>query len=54
MAKMAEEEGEEVWEEEEEEVGAELISQVHHFQAGTLLSLASFFWISFGYPSRPK
>ena len=53
MAKMAEEEGEKVWEEEGEGV-AEPISQVHHFQAGTLLSLASFFWISFGYPSRPK
>ena len=50
---MAEEEGEEVWEE-EEEVGAESISQVHPFQVGSLLSPASFFWISFGYPSRPK
>ena len=54
VAKMAEEEGKEVWEEEEEEVGAEPIFQVHPFQARTLLSPASFFWISFGYPSCPK
>ena len=50
---MAKEEGEEVWEE-EEKVEAEPIFQVHSFQARTLLSPASFFWISFGYPSRPK
>ena len=39
---MAEEEGEKVWEEEGEGV-AEPISQVHHFQARTLLSPTSFF-----------
>ena len=50
---MAEEEGEEVWDE-EEEVRAEPIFQVHPFQAGTLLSPASSFWIFFGYPFRPK
>ena len=43
---MAEEEG--------DEVRAELISQVHPLQAGTLLSPASFYWISFGYPSHLK
>ena len=53
MTKMAEEEGEEVWEE-EEEVGVEPVSQVHPFQAGNLLSPTSFFWISFRYPSRLK
>ena len=50
---MAKEEGEEVWEE-EEEVGAELTSQGHPFQAGTQLGPASSIWISFGYPFRPK
>ena len=50
---MVEGEGEEVWEE-EEEAGVEPISQVHPFQAGTLLSPANFFWISFGYPSCPR
>jgi len=53
MAKMAEEEEEEIWEE-EEEVWAKLVSQVHPFRVGTLLSPASFFLIFFGYPSRPK
>ena len=45
---MAKEEGEEVWEE-EEEVGAESISQVHPFQARTLIKssklLLNFLWI---------
>ena len=50
---MAEEEGEEVWEE-EKEVGAKSISQVHPFQVRTLLSPSSFFWISFGYPYHLK
>ena len=53
MAKMVEEEGKEVWEE-EGEVGAKPVSQVHPFRAGTLLSPKKFFWISFGYPSCPK
>ena len=47
MAKMVEEEGKEVWEE-EGEVGAKPVSQVHPFRAGTLLSPKKFFWISFG------
>ena len=42
MAKMAKEEEEEIWEE-EEGVWAKLISQVHPFRAGTLLSPANFF-----------
>ena len=42
MAKMAEEEEEEVWEE-EEEIWAELVSQMHPFWARTLLSPANFF-----------
>ena len=46
---MEEEEVEEVWAEEKEvweeekEVWAELVSQAHPFQAGTLLSPANFF-----------
>ena len=53
---MAEEEEEEAWkeEEEEEEVKAKLTSQGHPFQAGTQSGPASSFWISFGYPFRPK
>ena len=51
---MAEEEGEEAWEEEKEEVGAEPTSQGHPFQTGAQLGPASFVWISFGYPFRPK
>ena len=50
---MAEEEGEEVWKE-KEEVKVEPISQKHPFQAGTLLSPASSFWIFFVYPFHPK
>ena len=53
MAKTAEEEEEEIWKE-EGEVWIEWISSVHLFRAGTLLSLANFFGISFGYPFRPK
>lgn len=53
MAKMAEEEEEEIWEE-EGEVWAEWISPVHLFWAETLLSPANFFGISFGYPFHPK
>ena len=49
---MAEEEEEEAWE--EEEVKAKLTSQGHPFQAGTQSGPASSFWISFGYPFRPK
>ena len=45
MAKMVEEEGKEVWEE-EGEVGAKPVSQVHPFRAGTLLSPKT----SFGFP----
>ena len=50
---MAEEEGEEAWEE-EEEVGAEPTSQGHPFQTGAQLGPASSVWISLGYPFRPK
>ena len=50
---MAEEKGEEVWEE-DEEVGAASTSQEHPFQATTLLSPASSFWILFGCPFRPR
>ena len=53
MAKTAEEEEKEIWEE-EGEVWIEWISPGHLFQAKTLLSPTDFFGISFGYSFRPK